>query len=140
MVDTDGVLFGCSIAPNADFKEYSSKVYSDTVVGNIRYGIAYNRNIGDKYPCTTDNAKNDCANCEARNMCLPCAMENMLSSTRDYKLIADDKCKLNRAKYRVTLRVHEWILRNNFGSLVMTRLKENHLLGEDKYKMDSLIF
>lgn len=139
VVDTDGVLFGCSIVPNSDFKEYSSKVYSDTVVGNVKYGIAYNRNIGDKYPCTTANAKNDCINCEAKSMCLPCAMENMLSSTRDYHLVADDKCKLIKARYRVALRIHNWILRNKFGSVAMSRLKENHLLGEDKYSISSLI-
>lgn len=139
VVDTDGVLFGCSIAPNTDFEDYSSKVYNECVVGNIRYGVAYNRNIGGHYPCTVLTAKNDCINCEARNMCTPCAMENMLSSTRDYHLVAEDKCKLFRAKYRVALRLHKWILRNKFGSPVMCKLQENHLLGEDKYDLSLLV-
>ncbi len=114
VVDTDGVLFGCSIAPNTDFEDH-------------------------QYPCTVNTAKNDCINCEARNMCTPCAMENMLSSTKDYHLVAEDKCALIRAKYRVALRIHDWILRNKFGSPTMSRLKENHSLGEDKYDLSLLM-
>ena len=139
VVDTDGVLFGCSIAPNTDFEDHSSQVYNDCVVGDIRYGVSYNRNIGNQYPCTVNTAKNDCINCEARNMCTPCAMENMLSSTKDYHLVAEDKCALIRAKYRVALRIHDWILRNKFGSPTMSRLKENHHLGEDKYDLSLLM-
>ena len=139
VVDTDGVLFGCSIAPNTDFEDHASQVYNDCVVGDIRYGVSYNRNIGDQYPCTGNTAKNDCINCEARNMCTPCAMENMLSSTRDYHLVAEDKCALIRAKYRVALRIHDWILRNKFGSPTMSRLQENHRLGEDKYDLSLLM-
>lgn len=139
VVDTDGVLFGCSIAPNTDFEDHASQVHNECVVGDIRYGVSYNRNIGDQYPCTVNTAKNDCINCEARNMCTPCAMENMLSSTRDYHLVAEDKCALIRAKYRVALRIHNWILRNKFGSPTMSRLKENHSLGEDKYDLSLLM-
>lgn len=139
VVDTDGVLFGCSIAPNTDFEDHASQVYNDCVVGDIRYGVSYNRNIGNQYPCTVNTAKNDCINCEARNMCTPCAMENMLSSTRDYHLVAEDKCALIRAKYRVALRIHDWILRNKFGSPTMSRLQENHRLGEDKYDLSLLM-
>lgn len=139
VVDTDGVLFGCSIAPNTDFEDHASQVYNECVVGDIRYGVSYNRNIGNQYPCTVNTAKNDCINCEARNMCTPCAMENMLSSTRDYHLVAEDKCALIRAKYRVALRIHDWILRNKFGSPTMSRLKENHSLGEDKYDLSLLM-
>ena len=139
VVDTDGVLFGCSIAPNTDFEDHASQVYNECVVGDIRYGVSYNRNIGNQYPCTVNTAKNDCINCEARNMCTPCAMENMLSSTRDYYLVAEDKCALIRAKYRVALRIHNWILRNKFGSPTMSRLKENHSLGEDKYDLSLLM-
>lgn len=139
VVDTDGVLFGCSIAPNTDFKDHASQVYNDCVVGDIRYGVSYNRNIGNQYPCTVNTAKNDCINCEARNMCTPCAMENMLSSTKDYHLVAEDKCALIRAKYRVALRIHNWILRNKFGSPTMSRLQENHRLGEDKYDLSLLM-
>ena len=139
VVDTDGVLFGCSIAPNTDFEDHASQVYNECVVGDIRYGVSYNRNIGNQYPCTVNTAKNDCINCEARNMCTPCAMENMLSSTRDYHLVAEDKCALIRAKYRVALRIHDWILRNKFGSPTMSRLQENHRLGEDKYDLSLLM-
>ena len=139
VVDTDGVLFGCSIAPNTDFEDHASQVYNECVVGDIRYGVSYNRNIGNQYPCTVNTAKNDCINCEARNMCTPCAMENMLSSTKDYHLVAEDKCALIRAKYRVALRIHGWILRNKFGSPTMSRLKENHSLGEDKYDLSLLM-
>ena len=139
VVDTDGVLFGCSIAPNTDFEDHASQVYNECVVGDIRYGVSYNRNIGNQYPCTVNTAKNDCINCEARNMCTPCAMENMLSSTRDYHLVAEDKCALIRAKYRVALRIHNWILRNKFSSPTMSRLKENHSLGEDKYDLSLLM-
>ena len=139
VVDTDGVLFGCSIVPNTDFEDHASQVYNDCVVGDIRYGVSYNRNIGNQYPCTVNTAKNDCINCEARNMCTPCAMENMLSSTKDYHLVAEDKCALIRAKYRVALRIHDWILRNKFGSPTMSRLKENHSLGEDKYDLSLLM-
>ena len=139
VVDTDGVLFGCSIAPNTDFEDHASQVYNECVVGDIRYGVSYNHNIGNQYPCTVNTAKNDCINCEARNMCTPCAMENMLSSTRDYHLVAEDKCALIRAKYRVALRIHDWILRNKFGSPTMSRLQENHRLGEDKYDLSLLM-
>ena len=139
VVDTDGVLFGCSIVPNTDFEDHASQVYNDCVVGDIRYGVSYNRNIGNQYPCTVNTAKNDCINCEARNMCTPCAMENMLSSTKDYHLVAEDKCALIRAKYRVALRIHDWILRNKFGSPTMSRLKENHHLVEDKYDLSLLM-
>ena len=139
VVGTDGVLFGCSIAPNTDFEDYASQVYNECVVGDIRYGVSYNRNIGNQYPCTVNTAKNDCINCEARNMCTPCAMENMLSSTKDYHLVAEDKCALIRAKYRVALRIHGWILRNKFGSPTMSRLQENHRLGEDKYDLSLLM-
>lgn len=139
VVDTDGVLFGCSITPNTDFEDHASQVYNECVVGDIRYGVSYNRNIGNQYPCTVNTAKNDCINCEARNMCTPCAMENMLSSTKDYHLVAEDKCALIRAKYRVALRIHDWILRNKFGSPTMSRLQENHRLGEDKYDLSLLM-
>lgn len=139
VVDTDGVLFGCSIAPNTDFEDHASQVYNECVVGDIRYGVSYNRNIGNQYPCTVNTAKNDCINCEARNMCTPCAMENMLSSTKDYHLVAEDKCAIIRAKYRVALRIHDWILRNKFGSPTMSRLQENHRLGKDKYDLSLLM-